>query len=145
MEQLHSQSQSQNEMCEHCPFRTIGLKCPRWPTNHTRYCEWVDPSHSGYRLDGREVLIRIASTPHDATVVQNGPSLWQKAKNLSGAIVDHVAAGLPHADDKTIEHRLEVCHTCEHFDTAYSRCRKCGCNMTIKVRWAEQRCPVGKW
>lgn len=75
----------------------------------------------------------------------SGPSFLQKTANLSRAITQHVAAGLPQTDDATVSHRLEVCHSCEHFDAARTACKVCGCNMQIKVRWAEQRCPVNKW
>jgi hypothetical protein len=43
--------------CSHCPM--IG-SCPRWPTNHIRYCHWVDPDHQGYRQDGAANLAEIA-------------------------------------------------------------------------------------
>lgn len=76
---------------------------------------------------------------------ESEPSFLQKAANFGRAITQHVAAGLPQTDDATVSHRLEVCHSCEHFDAARTACKVCGCNMQIKVRWAEQRCPVNKW
>jgi hypothetical protein len=49
------------EACPHCPFRdrTDGLNCPRWPTDHTRFCEWVDPDSPGRVAGGAEALVRL--------------------------------------------------------------------------------------
>ena len=73
------------------------------------------------------------------------PSFFQKATNFGRAITQHLAAGLPQADEPIVAHRLEVCHVCEHFNVEQTTCKVCGCNMVIKVRWAEQKCPVNKW
>lgn len=75
----------------------------------------------------------------------NDPSLFQKIVNLSRAVTQHVAAGLQHTDEETVKYRLEICHTCDRFNPTHSTCRVCGCNMTIKAKWAEQRCPINKW
>lgn len=85
------------------------------------------------------------NNPHLTSGSIAEPGFFQKAANFGRAITQHVAAGLPHADEVTVAHRLEVCHACEHFNAAHTACRICGCNMTIKVRWAEQHCPVSKW
>lgn len=47
--------------CEHCPFNGTGTTCPRYPSNHARYCEWVDPQSTAFRPDGAEALRRIAA------------------------------------------------------------------------------------
>lgn len=73
------------------------------------------------------------------------PSFFQRAANFSRAITQHLAAGLPAADEEMVTHRLDVCHVCNHFDAARAACRVCGCNMMIKVRWLEQKCPIGRW
>lgn len=47
--------------CDHCPFRgRDDLACPRWPSDHTPFCDWANPSHPAYRPDAAEVLARIA-------------------------------------------------------------------------------------
>jgi hypothetical protein len=76
------------------------------------------------------------------------PSLVRKAGNLARAIVEHVAAGMPEADEATAAHRLATCRACPEFNAAdrdNPTCNRCGCHLTIKVRWAGQRCPAGKW
>lgn len=73
------------------------------------------------------------------------PSLLQKAANFGRAITQHLAAGLPHTDEATVARRLSICQVCEYFDATRTACRKCGCYMEVKVKWAEQKCPIGKW
>lgn len=71
------------------------------------------------------------------------PSILQKAANFAGAVVQHVAAGLPTVSDAEHRRRLDICQTCPNFNG--SNCSLCGCNMERKAWWAEQRCPIGKW
>ena len=78
-------------------------------------------------------------------VREQGPGFTRKAINFSKAITQHIAAGLPEADEDTVSRRLEICQDCSYFDAARAACRLCGCSMTVKVRWAEQKCPDGKW
>lgn len=84
-------------------------------------------------------------SPPQANQPNSNPSLLQKAVNLGRAVTQHLAAGLPHTDDETVTNRLNICYACNHFDAAHTACRMCGCNMQIKVRWLEQKCPIGKW
>lgn len=77
--------------------------------------------------------------------IQTDPSLFRKVANFGKAIVTHAVAGFPETDEETIRNRFEVCHGCEHFDKDRTACRKCGCHLEIKIRWADQKCPIGKW
>jgi hypothetical protein len=72
------------------------------------------------------------------------PPLLTRAVNFAGAVVAHVAAGLPTADPATKAARLAVCGGCERF-IAPNSCAVCGCNLDAKAGWAEQECPEGKW
>jgi hypothetical protein len=42
---------------------------------------------------------------------------------------------------------LAICQGCEHYVTAESRCRICGCFAMLKIRLATERCPLDppKW
>lgn len=92
------------------------------------------------------VASRPAPAPDPAPPAPaEGPSLFQKAVNLGKAVVDHVAAGMHAADDATVESRWATCRACEMFDAEKVVCRACGCHLEIKIRWAEQKCPIGKW
>tara|TARA_Y100000310_G_scaffold244877_1_gene249780 strand:+ start:82 stop:453 length:372 start_codon:yes stop_codon:yes gene_type:complete len=48
-------------------------------------------------------------------------------------------------DQDIIDRRLSMCQGCEHFISATSQCKKCGCFMKVKTKLATARCPVGKW
>jgi hypothetical protein len=87
------------DRCAYCPIAPDSI-CPRWPANHTRYCEWVDPDHPGYRPNGAEALIRMASgqPPVMPQVTENPPpvaALPPTPQNmglmLAGDLVEAVA------------------------------------------------------
>lgn len=77
------------------------------------------------------------------------PTLRQRAASFATAAAQHVAAGMPLADQAEIDRRFAVCQQCEHYDG--TACSQCGCpvvrerNWRSKLSWAEQSCPVGKW
>lgn len=48
------------DTCDHCPLAGRPETCPRWPSNHTTFCNWVDPGHPNFKADGADVLIRMA-------------------------------------------------------------------------------------
>jgi len=43
----------------------------------------------------------------------------------------------------TVEDRLSHCQPCEN--NKFGICKKCGCVIQGKVRFANQKCPVGLW
>jgi hypothetical protein len=132
-----------------CACHGTGIECLSVvdPVNFGYLSEWCD---SGDDLKRRIVLGRsriAAETGHVATSapVPVVPSLLRKAANFGKAIVDHVAAGMPTASDATVRERLATCQECDRFGAENRECLVCGCQLDIKVRWAEQRCPIGKW
>ena len=48
-------------------------------------------------------------------------------------------------DQTIIDRRFSMCQDCEHFISATSQCKECGCFMKVKTKVATARCPVGKW
>lgn len=79
------------------------------------------------------------------TQTEAAPSFLHKAANFGRAITQHLAAGLPQADEVTVAHRLSICYNCEKFDAERTACRVCGCHLDVKIRWQEQKCPISKW
>jgi hypothetical protein len=83
------------------------------------------------------------------------PSLWTQAVNFAGAVVTHVAAGMPVLDQAGVEARLRICETsgpdgapCANLILPDWRCggvNGCGCWLKEKATWADQVCPLGKW
>jgi hypothetical protein len=63
----------------------------------------------------------------------------------------HIGYGLPKSSSETISYRYSVCLSCDSFDTKYSQCNECGCNISQKselmnkLAWADQQCPLNKW
>lgn len=77
------------------------------------------------------------------------PSNTQMAKNLGTSIVRNiqsVAAGNSlKIGDSEANSRLQICQSCDFFDSNQNRCRKCGCFMAVKTYLKAERCPIGKW
>ncbi len=48
-------------------------------------------------------------------------------------------------DQDIIDKRFSICQGCEHFISATSQCKKCGCFMKVKHKMAVASCPIGKW
>ena len=73
----------------------------------------------------------------------------EESKN-GASIIDMVRAApkvfsamLKPSDSPMVLKRLEVCKGCEHWTG--SKCRKCGCFTSLKVRLPSEACPIGKW
>ncbi len=75
------------------------------------------------------------------------PSLFRQAVNLAGALARHVAAGMPTRPVEEQKRCLEICEACPScfVQQGHLRCEHCGCFLTVKVRWAQESCPLGKW
>jgi hypothetical protein len=118
--------------CEDCPV-AAGKSC--LGEKVARFCvlKRTDESY-------RQYLIDYVEPPP-----QSEPSLMARATTFAKAVVDHVAAGLPTVDSATVNGRLAICRGCEHFEAETSKCGRCTCYMPMKVTWAEQQCPIGKW
>lgn len=43
------------------------------------------------------------------------------------------------------EKRLAICKECEHLNQKLVQCKKCGCFMLAKAKFASSYCPIGKW
>jgi hypothetical protein len=142
----------------------VEIACRRETAGSCRICDLTDPDSPHYRADyarlygggatafAPTVVVAAAGTPTEAWTAGGQsccggqpPGLLTKAANFGKAIVSHVAAGRPEADAATVAARWATCRACPMFDAAGVTCRACGCVLEIKIRWAEQRCPIGKW
>lgn len=75
---------------------------------------------------------------------QDSPSLFKKAINFGKALVDHALSGFKTLNDEEYKKRIDICNSCEFLSESKS-CNKCGCNIELKAKWAEQECPEKKW
>jgi len=80
------------------------------------------------------------------------PSLPRMIANYAKAIARHVVSGREHADEATIEARLDVCSLCDQRTEPGNRCAVCGCwidqgpdEREGKALWKESECSLGKW
>jgi hypothetical protein len=76
--------------------------------------------------------------------------IWHWIINLSKAFIRlpiFIWAWLK-AEPVTIDvalHRIALCHDCEKLDLITRQCTKCWCFVSRKVRWKDEKCPLGKW
>jgi uncharacterized paraquat-inducible protein A len=63
----------------------------------------------------------------------------------------HIWSGFPKSTQEQIEYRLNICLSCDKYDSINKECSICGCNVNSKkifmnkLAWADQECPIGKW
>ena len=48
-------------------------------------------------------------------------------------------------DKNIINKRWDKCLECEHLFKPTNTCKKCGCFMKMKTKFAGASCPIGKW
>ncbi len=77
------------------------------------------------------------------------PSMGTITRNIAQSVVHNiqsVAAGNAlRLTEEEANARLEICKTCEFFNSIQSRCTRCGCFMAVKTYLKAEKCPVGKW
>ena len=71
------------------------------------------------------------------------PSFPEKAKNLTGDLVNHAKNGFLYVSTEIFNDRMAKCENCEYFKN--SKCTVCGCYMKYKAKWEISRCPKGFW
>lgn len=77
------------------------------------------------------------------------PSAAAQIKNASLALMRAGKAAVTgHKLKRTDEEKkrcLDVCATCDQWDSKSRRCLQCGCYGALKARLATESCPLGKW
>lgn len=108
------------EKCGHCPLLAEDQPCPG--QRNPRVCERADPSSP-----------------------EHAPGILTQILSFGVAVIQHVAAGAPQANEAQKNARLAICQACEHYEPG--RCRVCGCGLSMKAGWADQSCPLDppKW
>jgi hypothetical protein len=80
-----------------------------------------------------------------------GPSLARRAVNFAGAAAAHISHGRPETPPAEVKRRLASCESClgplGYWNPLRRSCAhpQCGCNMDLKVTWADMSCPIGRW
>lgn len=91
---------------------------------------------------------RPAPVPAPVAPVTPPPVVVQ-VRNVSRAWLRWTAAGCPRRTREELAAVTAYCESCafggdRHPVFGYRRCRKCGCSR-IKLGWATEHCPAGKW
>lgn len=76
------------------------------------------------------------------------PSKLKMARSFTKGVGKHVLSGLKNRTAEEQKYIMTICKKCPEFVVKTNlgpRCKKCGCCMTLKKRWATSRCPLGKW
>lgn len=73
------------------------------------------------------------------------PGIIEKGKNFTKSLMEYALSGFKRASEDTLQRRVDICKSCEFFDSEKTRCLKCGCYLNIKAGWQEAKCPLNKW
>lgn len=77
------------------------------------------------------------------------PSNFQMAKNLISTAKNiatrMVTDGGVLASGIEIDERNAICSRCSFLVSAENKCKLCGCNLSVKVRFAASKCPISNW
>ena len=78
-------------------------------------------------------------------------NIFKRAFNFGLAVTKYVSSGLEDVSSKEYERRLRVCSECEQLASLnglLDKCLICGCKITLKAKWATEKCPhpdSNKW
>ena len=92
------------------------------------------------------------AAPSDVAMLERFWGIYQASEKPLVVAIDlqkAVVVGVGVISDEEIKGRAEICKKCEFFEPLALRgngkCMKCNCNPALKIRIAEEECPVGKW
>ena len=61
--------------------------------------------------------------------------------NFGVAVTKYISSGLEDVSLKEYNRRLNVCSGCEHVNEPLDKCLICGCKISLKAKWATEKCP----
>ena len=86
---------------------------------------------------GRKLTYLIAKYEAQAEIEEVIKTGKFDLRNIKSRFVLH--------DEDVIQERRDYCFNCEHFFKPTKSCKKCGCFVLAKIKFKNQKCPVGKW
>ena len=72
---------------------------------------------------------------------QKDSSVFKQVFNFGKAVAKYVSSGLEDVSCTEYDRRLSICSECEHVNEVFDKCLICGCKITIKAKWATEKCP----
>lgn len=58
---------------------------------------------------------------------------------------DFLNPNTEYVSEEIADERLKVCNACPELIQLTKTCKKCGCFMTLKTKFAKATCPLEKW
>jgi hypothetical protein len=112
-------------------------------SKHERWRALCDESHPNHK-NNRDHVLKMAngwkpeSPQYPSAIKQVGNAL-----GAAGRAIAAVATGQPvFVPDSVYSEREATCRTCEKYDAAQRRCSLCGCKTQVKLRAAQEECPL---
>lgn len=65
--------------------------------------------------------------------------------NLLHVIRDELLNKAEYVDDNTKEARIALCNDCDNLVHLTRQCKRCGCFIDVKAKYAKAFCPIGRW
>lgn len=65
--------------------------------------------------------------------------------NFANSFYNHAKDSFKKVEDHVYNNRIDICKSCEYFDSEDMRCKNCGCFLDIKASWNSEKCPIEKW
>lgn len=96
----------------------------------------------------QKIIDYICQEEPDYCASTEPPTMAEKARNFSRAMVDWVANGFKVITHEQFEERQSICNQCPYWRgesmLGYGSCAKCGCSG-LKLYLPSQSCPDGRW
>ena len=71
--------------------------------------------------------------------------IFNLAGKFSKAVINHAKDGFKNVEPEVYEKRINICKSCEFFNSDFNKCNNCGCFLEYKASWNSEKCPVDKW
>lgn len=64
---------------------------------------------------------------------------------IINSIINYTKSGFKNVSKEIKSKRLNICSSCEYYNSTFKQCGQCGCLLEIKTMWATEKCPLDKW
>lgn len=109
---------------------------------------------NGFEFSNKEFTENICANAHPGVcheVDDSGfPTIVERVVTAAQAVVRHARHGFKGTEQEMYETRRAICGGCVYFggDSGGTwsaiACKKCGCT-SLKLKWANETCPLGLW
>lgn len=77
----------------------------------------------------------------------------EQIENYTSSLINYAETGFKNVSEETYQSRLQICQSCENYDSEANKCKICGCRMSgesgffSKLRMVNERCHLNppKW